>query len=84
MKIVSWNVHGLGCRLKRAAVKDILHSYISDVGLIQETKLSLVSENTVKEIFWGATAIVVVYGTSLILFGINGVALGALEGIGMW
>lgn len=84
MKIVSWNVHGLGCRLKRAVVKDILHSFRSDVGLIQETKLSLVSENTVKEIFWGATAIVVVYGTSLILFGINGVALGALDGIGMW
>lgn len=40
-------VCGLGCRVKRAKIKDILQSYRS---LIQETKLSSVPENTVKEI----------------------------------
>lgn len=47
MMIVSWNVCGLGCWVKRAKIKDILQSYRS---LIQETKLSSVPENTVKEI----------------------------------
>lgn len=50
MKIISWNVSGLGCRVKRAVIKDILHSYISNIGLIQKTKLNSVFENVVKEI----------------------------------
>lgn len=35
MKIVSWNVHGLGDRIKQAAVKDIMHNYKAHIGLIQ-------------------------------------------------
>lgn len=38
--------------MKRAAIKDILRSYMSDVALIQETKLSSVSGNIIKDI-WG-------------------------------
>lgn len=54
MKIVSWNVRGMGDRMKRVTVKDILRNYRVDVGLIQETKLSSVTEAIIKEI-WGSS-----------------------------
>ncbi|RVW43796.1 hypothetical protein CK203_074061 [Vitis vinifera] len=38
MKIISWNVRGLGSRNKRRMVKDFLRSENPDVVMIQETK----------------------------------------------
>lgn len=52
MKIVSWNVCGIGDRIMLAVVKNMLYTYRVDVGLLQETKLSSVSDSVVKDI-WG-------------------------------
>ena len=53
MKILSWNVHGLGSRVKRAIIKEsVRRNKIDDVLLIQETKLRTVSDSLVKEV-WG-------------------------------
>ena len=38
MKIISWNVRGLGSRNKRRMVKDFLRSENPNVVMIQETK----------------------------------------------
>ena len=38
MKIISWNVRGLGSRNKRRMVKDFLRSENPDIVMIQETK----------------------------------------------
>ena len=38
MKIISWNVRGLGSRNKRRMVKDFLKTENPDVVMIQETK----------------------------------------------
>ncbi|KAJ9691713.1 hypothetical protein PVL29_013791 [Vitis rotundifolia] len=38
MKIISWNIQGLGSRKKRRVVKDFLHHENSDVVMFQETK----------------------------------------------
>lgn len=50
MKIVSWNMRGLGRLLKRAVVKIFLCRHKVDIVLLQETKLSTISEAVVKEI----------------------------------
>lgn len=39
MKIVSWNVRGLGSDIKRAAIKNTLRSVRVDLILLQETKV---------------------------------------------
>ncbi|RVW30349.1 hypothetical protein CK203_103735 [Vitis vinifera] len=44
MKIISWNVRGLGSRNKRRMVKDFLRSENPDVVMIQETKRRIVIE----------------------------------------
>ncbi|RVW39554.1 Transposon TX1 uncharacterized 149 kDa protein [Vitis vinifera] len=44
MKIISWNVRGLGSRNKRRMVKDFLRSENPDVVMIQETKKEIVIE----------------------------------------
>ena len=38
MKIISWNVRGLGSRNKRRMIKDFLRSENLDVVMIRETK----------------------------------------------
>lgn len=50
MKLVSWNVRGLGCHIKRAVVKDFMQTYKVDIGLLQETKLNSVPDSTIKQI----------------------------------
>lgn len=52
MKILSWNVRGLGNRVKRATIKEIVRKNKIDVLLIQETKLRYVPNDIVKE-GWG-------------------------------
>lgn len=38
MKIISWNIRGLGSRKKRKVVKDFLYHENPDIILLQETK----------------------------------------------
>lgn len=52
MKIISWNVRGLGCQIKWASVKKVIRQSRADIVLLQETKLSVVSDIIVKEV-WG-------------------------------
>lgn len=53
MKILSWIVHGLGSRENRALVKEVIRNCKADIVVIQESKLKVVSEKIVKEV-WGA------------------------------
>lgn len=50
MKIMSWNVRGLGSRKKRAAVKDVTRKFRADIVLIQESKLNMVSDSVVQKV----------------------------------
>lgn len=54
MKILSWNVRGLGNQVKRAIVKEVICSNKIDVLMIQETKVSSVHDSLVKEV-WGTS-----------------------------
>lgn len=51
MKIVSWNVRGIGARLKRAVVKDLLCRANPDIVILQETKLDSIDRRLVKSIW---------------------------------
>lgn len=51
MKMISWNVRGLGSREKRAAVKDVIRKFRAKIVLIQESKLSVVSDSLVKDVW---------------------------------
>lgn len=52
MKVVPWNVRGLGGALRKMVVKEMIKWQKVHITLIQETKLREVNEKTVKEI-WG-------------------------------
>lgn len=43
MKAISWNLRGLGSIVKRAIIKEVIHTFIADLLLLQETKLSSMS-----------------------------------------
>ncbi|XXG89343.1 hypothetical protein AAC387_Pa12g1363 [Persea americana] len=53
MKIFSWNVRGLGGAARRLVVKETLRSNKVQIALIQETKLSSMSNKIVREV-WGS------------------------------
>lgn len=50
MKIVSWNVRGLGSRRKRILIKDLLVKECLDIVSFQETKLEVVDRKIFKDI----------------------------------
>lgn len=50
MKVLCWNVRGLGSPVKKATVKYVICSSKADIVLIQETKLSSMSNATVTEV----------------------------------
>lgn len=52
LKLLSWNVHGLGNRDKRVAVNKGFVGGHPDILVLQETKLSFMDEKVVREI-WG-------------------------------
>lgn len=54
MKILSWNVCGLGSREKRVLVKEVIQNFKADIMMIQESKVRVVSDRVIKEI-WGAS-----------------------------
>ncbi|GMQ08395.1 hypothetical protein CsSME_00052136 [Camellia sinensis var. sinensis] len=53
MKIVSWNVRGLGSRKKRVIIRDFLGKHQPDIVIFQETKVEVCDRLLIKSI-WGA------------------------------
>lgn len=53
MKILSWNVRGLGTYRKRAVIKEFLKVYQPDIVMLQETKSDLCDRSSIKSI-WGS------------------------------
>lgn len=53
MKILSWNVRGLGSRERRSIVKQVIRMQKATVVLIQESKINSGEDMVVKDI-WGA------------------------------
>ena len=51
MKILSWNIRGLGRASHRLVVKDLIRSQKIHIAMLQESKLKEVSDRLVKE-FW--------------------------------
>lgn len=52
MKILSWNVRGLGNLEWRMVIKDVLRNNKVQIALLQESKLSSMSDRIVGEV-WG-------------------------------
>lgn len=44
MKVLYWNVRGMGCRLKRATVKEVILNSKANLVLLQESKLRSMSD----------------------------------------
>lgn len=53
MKILSWNVCGLGSVARRLTANELLHRNEVQIALVQELKFSSLSEKIVKEV-WGS------------------------------
>lgn len=53
MKVLSWNVQGLGSMEHCLVMKNMLHKYKVQIALIKESKLSLISDSVAKEL-WGS------------------------------
>ncbi|XP_010263157.1 PREDICTED: uncharacterized protein LOC104601500 [Nelumbo nucifera] len=56
MKIVSWNVRGLGNARKRALIKEVLRKENPDIFLIQESKLMTIDKRWVRSV-WRANGL---------------------------
>lgn len=51
MKILSWNVRGLGMRSKSALIKDLLRSFNPDIVFLQESRLAVIDRSVIKSIW---------------------------------
>lgn len=51
MKIISWNVRGMGAPPKRVLIKDFLIKVDPDLVILQETKLAVVDRKVVKAVW---------------------------------
>lgn len=52
MKLISWNVKGLGCSKKNFSIKDLRRKYKADIVMLQESK----KQGSIKQCFrsfWG-------------------------------
>lgn len=56
MKIIAWNVRGLGSPAKRAIIKNVLSSACPDVIILSETKLMNINKFLVKSL-WSSISI---------------------------
>lgn len=50
MKLIAWNVRGLGSRPKRAIVKDLISRENPDLVILQESKLHQIDRKVVKSV----------------------------------
>ena len=51
MRIISWNVRGLNCPLKRGSVRWVLRRYSCDVAILLESKLEGVNRQVVLSVW---------------------------------
>lgn len=56
MKVVSWNVRGLGDIMRRVVIKDILRRNKVRIALIQESKITEMTDKNVREV-WGIRSV---------------------------
>ncbi|GMP84597.1 hypothetical protein CsSME_00038064 [Camellia sinensis var. sinensis] len=52
MKIISWNVRGLGSQKKRSVIKDFLRSHQPDIVVLQESKVQVCDRRFMQSL-WG-------------------------------
>ena len=52
VRIISWNVRGLNCPLKRGSVRWVLRRYSCDVAILIESKLEEVNRQVILSL-WG-------------------------------
>jgi len=52
VRIISWNVRGLNCPVKRGDVKWVLRRFACDVAILQETKMEEIGRDVVVSL-WG-------------------------------
>ncbi|XXG42120.1 hypothetical protein AAC387_Pa01g2463 [Persea americana] len=52
MKAISWNVQGLGNSVKWAVLKEVIRTFKADLLLLQQTKLSSMSQSIIRDL-WG-------------------------------
>ncbi|KAK8677347.1 hypothetical protein V6N13_142891 [Hibiscus sabdariffa] len=52
MRVLSWNVRGLGSSVKRSAIHKVLRQQRIEMVFLVETKLEVVSEAVVKSLWW--------------------------------
>ena len=52
MKAISWNFRGLGNTVKWAVIKEVIHTVRANLLLLQETKLSSMSQSIIRDL-WG-------------------------------
>jgi exonuclease III len=51
LRIISWNVRGLNCKLKRSQIKNALKLWKGEVIYLQETKLEIISRFIVRSLW---------------------------------
>ncbi|KAK8644373.1 hypothetical protein V6N13_123682 [Hibiscus sabdariffa] len=52
MRVLSWNVRGLGSSVKRMAIRKVLQKHSVELVFLLETKLEQISDELVKGIWW--------------------------------
>ncbi|KAK8641030.1 hypothetical protein V6N13_008781 [Hibiscus sabdariffa] len=52
MRVLSWNVQGLGSQVKRKAIRSLLRKQRIEMSFLVETKLEVISKNVIKSIWW--------------------------------
>ena len=51
LRLISWNVRGLNCKVKRSQIKNVLKLWKGEVICLQETKLETVSRAIVRSLW---------------------------------
>jgi exonuclease III len=51
LRIISWNVRGLNCKIKRSQIKNALKLWKGEVICLQETKLENISRSVVRSLW---------------------------------
>ena len=51
LKIISWNVRGLNCKVKRSQIKNALKLWKGEVICLQETKMEIIGRAVVRSLW---------------------------------
>ncbi|KAK8569154.1 hypothetical protein V6N12_007686 [Hibiscus sabdariffa] len=52
MKILSWNIHGVGSLAKKKALRNLLRHYLYKMVFVQETKLEMITRNLIQNVWF--------------------------------